>query len=144
MHKKMIEDATHEQLKEFARDYLSMLKGVSPESYKEAEDFLYREIYGCHFNEWKLKCALEKMENEDGTTGGHWTLEETTSVARQNGITFDHFNEYDWCYVMNVMYSDYYNTFSNEASTFVKLSKKFLMDKDAPEGKAYKYYVAMC
>lgn len=27
--------------------------------------------------------AVEGMENEDGTKGPHWTVEETTSVANQ-------------------------------------------------------------
>ena len=74
---------------------------------------------------------------------GHWTLEETNSVARQHGIEFIHCNQYDWNYVMNMIYSDYYGSVSNETSVYVKLAKKFLQDKDAPEGKALKYYLAM-
>jgi hypothetical protein len=83
------------------------------------------------------------MENEDGTRGGHWTLEDTTSVAKQYGIDFSHINQYDWNYVMNMIYSDYYGAVSNDLSTYVKLAKKFIFDKDAPEGKALKYYLAM-
>lgn len=111
--------------------------------YETLEMNLYEEMYGCHFNEWLLKKALKNMYNEDGTTGGHWTLEQTSQVARQSGINFDKFNEYDWNYVMNMIYSDFYGSVSNEASTYVKMSKKFLEDKDAPEGKALKYYLAM-
>lgn len=143
MHKKLIDEATHEQLKEFTKDYLSMLKGTNQELYEEAENILYKEVYGCHFNKWLLDKALAKMENEDGTKGGHWTLDQTTGVANQNGITFDTFNEYDWCYVLNMVYSDYYNAVDNNLNTFVKMAKKFLMDKDAPKGKAYIYYKSM-
>ena len=44
---------------------------------------------------------------------------------------------------MNMIYSDYYGAVSNDVSTYVKLAKKFLMDKDAKEGKALCYYLAM-
>lgn len=83
------------------------------------------------------------MINEDGTTGPHWSIEQTNTVARQNGVQFSNFNEYDWNYVMNMIYSDYYGAVPNDMSTYVKLSKKFLDDKDAPEGKALHYYLTM-
>lgn len=83
------------------------------------------------------------MVNEDGSFGGHWTLEQTTSVAKNNGVEFDHFNEYDWCYVMNMLYSDYYGSIPNETSVYLKMAKKFLDDKDAKDGKAYRYWLAM-
>ena len=143
MHKKILEDANHEQLKKFIDDALCELKYKDYEMYEELELELYHDVYGCHFNEWMLKKALEHMENEDGSTGHHWTIEETNSVARQYGIEFVHINQYDWNYTMNMIYSDYYGVVNNEISTYVKLSKKFLQDKDAPEGKAFKYYIAM-
>ena len=87
--------------------------------------------------------ALNKMKNSDGSIGGHWNVEQTTSVAKQNGINFDSFNEYDLCYVMNMMYSDYYKYFGNDLNIYVKLTKGFLEDIDAPKGKALKYYLAM-
>jgi len=144
MHRKILEDATLEQTKEFIDRSLRKVKFVDEEMYEDLEHELYVDVYGYHFNAWLLKCALDKMTNEDGTKGGHWTLEETNSVARQHGVEFIHCNEYDWNYVMNMMYSDYYGSVSNETSTYVKLAKKFLQDKDAPEGKALKYYLAMC
>ena len=143
MHKKILEDVTLEQLKKFVNHSLCELKLKDYEMYEELELELYTEVYGFHFNEWMLKCALENMHNEDETKGGHWTLEETNSVARQHGIEFIHCNQYDWNYVMNMIYSDYYGSVSNETSAYVKLAKKFLQDKDAPEGKALKYYLAM-
>ena len=44
---------------------------------------------------------------------------------------------------MNMIYSDYYGTVPNEISNYVKLANKFINDKDAGPGKAFKYYVAM-
>ena len=143
MHKKLLKMATEEQLREFADDALSMIKETHHDLYEDLEMYLYKEMYGCHFSDWLLEKATEKMVNEDGTTGGHWTVEQTTNVAKQSGITFDNFNEYDWNYVMNMIYSDYYGAVPNDLASYIKLSKKFLMDRDAKEGKAYHYYLAM-
>lgn len=143
MHKRLIRAATPEQLKEFIDNAMSMLKETNPNTYEDLEIYLYKEIYGKHFNDWLLEKALKEMKNEDGSTGGHWALEDTNSVAKSLGISFDSFNEYDWNYVMNMIYSDYYGAVSNDTSSYAKLAKKFLMDKDAKEGKAFCYYMAM-
>lgn len=143
MHKHLIKSASDEQLREFVDDALGMIKETNHDLYETLELHLYKEMYGCHFNEWLLEKALKNMINEDGTTGCHWTLEQTNSLAKQYTITFDKFNEYDWNYVMNMIYSDYYGAISNEVSSYVKLAKAFLMDKDAKEGKAFTYYMAM-
>ena len=90
-----------------------------------------------------IGATVEEMHNEDGTIGGHWTVEQTEQVAMQYGISFDKFNKYDWNYVMNMIYSDYYGAIGNNTESYVKVAKKFIMDKDAPEGKALKYYIAM-
>ncbi len=143
MHKYLIKEATDEQLRSFVDDALGMIKETNHELYDTLEMYLYKELYGCHFCEWMLEKAVSKMVNEDGTTGGHWNVIDTTAVARNNGITFDSFNEYDWNYVMNMMYSDYYGAVNNSVDSYMKLAKKFLMDKDAKEGKALHYYFAM-
>lgn len=143
MHKQLIKEANETQVREFITDALSMIKETNYELYETLEMHLYKEIYGNHFSEWLLIKALKEMVNEDGTKGGHWTLDQTNAVARQNDIRFEHFNEYDWNYVMNMMYSDYYGAVPNDLNTYIKLARNFLMDKDSKEGKAFCYYMAM-
>lgn len=143
MHKKLTKVASEEQLRSFVDDALSMLKETNYDTYQDLEAYLYREVYGKHFSDWLLEKATKDMVNEDGTKGAHWSLEQTNNVARSNGIEFDTFNEYDWNYVMNMMYSDYYGAVSNDTNMYVKLAKKFLEDKDSKEGKAFCYYMAM-
>ena len=46
----------------------------------------YEKEHGPHFNEEYARKAVMKMENEDGTRGPHWSLEETTTLASQYGI----------------------------------------------------------
>lgn len=41
----------------------------------------HEAMYGPHFNEECALKAVSKMENEDGSRGEHWSLEETTAGA---------------------------------------------------------------
>ena len=45
----------------------------------------HEAMYGPHFNEECALKAVSKMENEDGSRGEHWSLEETASIANQYG-----------------------------------------------------------
>lgn len=143
MYKKIIKELSNENAKEVLDDILGMIKETNHELYENLKTYLYIKVYNCHFSDWLLEEANSKLINEDETVGGHWTIKQTNEVARNYGITFTKFNEYDWNYVMNMMYSDYYGAINNDAESYAKLSMKFLMDKDAPEGKALKYYLAM-
>lgn len=143
MHHKLLEKATPEQLKSFLYDQFDELKKTMPEVYEDMECELYEHIYGPHFSEWKYDCAVSGLENEDGTKGAHWTVAQTTDLAKSKGITFQHFNEFDFAFVLNMVYSDYYGSIPDTAESYFKVAKAFLMDKDAPEGKAFLYYKAM-
>lgn len=56
----------------------------------------HEAMYGPHFNEECALKAVSKMENEDGSRGEHWSLEETTSIANQYGINLkgEKYNEF--------------------------------------------------
>lgn len=101
----------------------------------------YEAEHGPHFNEEHARKAVSKMENEDGTRGPHWSIEETTALASQYGINLgSRFNRYDWFVALNMVYSDYYKviismTNSNSTKHFVELAKAWINDKDIDEGK---------
>ena len=63
---------------------------------------VYEAINGPHFDEEHAKYAVEGMENEDGSKGPHWTVEETTSIANQMGINLksEKHNKWDWYVAM--------------------------------------------
>lgn len=80
----------------------------------------YEMEHGPHFNEEHARKAVMKMENEDGTRGPHWSLEETSALASQYGISLSgKFNRYDWFVALNMVYSDYYKVLLNIASTIL-------------------------
>ena len=91
---------------------------------------MYEAINGPHFDEEHARYAVEGMENEDGTKGPHWTVEETTSVANQMGINLksEKHNKWDWFVAMNMIYSDFYKavvamTGSANTKYFAELAK---------------------
>lgn len=97
---------------------------------------MYEAINGPHFDEEHAHYAVEGMENEDGTKGPHWTVEETTSVANQMGINLksEKHNKWDWFVAMNMIYSDFYKavvamTGSANTKYFAELAKAWLCDK---------------
>lgn len=69
----------------------------------------YEQEHGPHFDEVMAHKAVSKMENEDGSRGPHWSIEETTALASQHGISLSNrFNRYDWYVALNMIYSDFY------------------------------------
>lgn len=86
---------------------------------------------------------VSHMENEDGTTGARWTMEQTDAVANISGV---HVKSCIWWAAMNMMYSDYYGVAAkyglDRPEFYADLAKAFLMDKDAggAEAKMAGYY----
>ena len=84
-----------------------------------------------------------KMENEDGSVGAHWTMEQTGQVAAIAGV---HFEPWVWYAALNMMYSDYYAVAAkyglDRPEFYADLAKAFLDDKDAggAERKIAEYY----
>ena len=62
-------------------------------------------------------------------------------IAKNEGISFKKFNEYDWFYVLNMIYSDFYKVFVNNTNLYVKTALEWLNDIDVKSGKAYRYYI---
>lgn len=82
------------------------------------------------------------MENEDGTKGPHWTMDQAKQVMVQRGINLDPFQ---FWIAMNAMYSDYGKVFKkhgvgDKIDLYVDLAKAFIEDKDAQPEKLARYY----
>lgn len=121
--------------------YLNKIKRMDYHLYEEIIMDLYIDVYGEHFNKHMAHEAVSGMENEDGTTGEHWSLDETTRLMAQYKMTSEYYNDYDFYYVMNMLYSDFYGVVGNDITTYLKLAKYWLCDKDVAEGKALRYYM---
>ena len=53
---------------------------------------------------------------------------------------FDMFNAWDWYYVMNMLYSDFYPIIGTDTAMYIKMAKLWIMDKDVEQGKAWRYF----
>lgn len=84
----------------------------------------------------------QKMRNEDGSEGEHWTMEQTSTILNQRG--YKH-NPVEWYAIMNAMFSDYYNVakkygVAGNAEFYADLANAWLDDKDSVKDKAAMYY----
>jgi hypothetical protein len=81
----------------------------------------------------------QMMENEDGTRGPHYDMQQIVAAAEKVGVHFEDFDEKEFCIAVNMMYSDYckvakrYVAPDKELAFFADLAKAFLEDEDGPE-----------
>lgn len=121
------------------RDYnYDMSTGVSSDMrdyVRGSRDTHKMRLSKADMHDWK-----QRMENEDGTRGAHYSMDQIMSVADRLGIKFSEFDEKEFCIAVNMMYSDYCNVAKHyvapdkEIMFFADLAKAFLEDEDAPEG----------
>ena len=106
-------------------------------------------LHGGHaetFTEADARAWVPRMENEDGSTGEHWTQEQTTAAARSIGVDLTTAGTAAWYAAMNMAYSDYYGVAReygmDRPDFYARLAQAFLMDKDAggAEKKIAAYY----
>jgi len=133
-------DVLMKELTTIIEGHLIDVKEVNPKLYWETINKIHVLLNGYSFDEEYALYAVSQMDNEDGTKGEHWNIVDTTNAARSVGITFDKCNEWDWYYVLNMIYSDYFKTIVSNTSMYISLTKDWLMDKDAPQGKAFRYW----
>ena len=111
------------------------------------EEDMQPKGHGVHAADYKAitkETAMEwtsRMQNEDGTTGPHWSMEQTEQVRKQRSIECDPLAFY---VTMNMMYSDYCRVAEKVGASsldfYAYMSKAFLDDKDAGEGKIGRYF----
>ena len=114
--------------------------------HKLGDDHFRESTKMMEFTEDDAKAWTARMKNADGTTGPHWTMEQTTAVAESMGIQAPVVPRWAWGVAMNMMYSDYYPVAVefglNRPEFYAALAKAFLLDKDGPgpEQKLMAYY----
>lgn len=112
-----------------------------PSYYKKYDDKLEKIYKHSKMTEAEAKHYVSQMHNKDGSTGEHWTIEQTTDYLMANK-EFEHLNPVCFYVAMNMMYSDYYKP-TRTLETYASLAKDFLEDKDAPADKLKRYIEAM-
>lgn len=115
-------------------------------NYDEMQEHGHKGEKDMEFTQTEAKKWLSAMENMDGTTGPKYTMEQTNAYAKQAGVVFDKFKDYEWNVVMNMMYSDYCEAAKHfnvdKPEYYAALAKAFLYDDDSvdPHEKISAYF----
>lgn len=146
--------------KEIVRDYVESNDPVEMEMLTSLTDDFVNKVKEkdpdlVHNYLWSLKmylhplkskdCAesvVKMFKNKDDTTGAHWDYETTTKVLEAKSYPFE---EPTWYFVLNMIYSDYYNREFSD-STYIQMAHDFLTDPDmkiSATEKAERYIRAM-
>ena len=106
-------------------------------------DKITMESESSTFTEDDARRWTEHMENDDGSMGAHWTLEQTTAVANSIGV---HVDPWIWFAALNMEYSDNFDVAQkyglDRPEYYADLARAFLFDKDGggSEAKIAGYY----
>ena len=135
----IIEHGTEEQMhemREVFEELVDYLKITDHDKYVCVEYELHKIALGGHLGEHLAKKWVAKMNNKDGTRGGHWTWEQVSQVAREKGLKYD---LADFYAVLNMVYSDYYSA-KMDLGMYIEMAKDWLDDADVGANKLLKYY----
>mgnify|MGYP005788515973 CR=1 FL=1 len=82
------------------------------------------------------------MKNEDGTSGPHWSIDQTKQIMAQKKLSL---NPAEFYAALNMIYSDFSpvakkHGLGGSLDFYVDMAKAFLTDKDASPGKLSNYY----
>lgn len=124
---------------EFSHDYRG-----DEMAYRRGGERVSGHGYGSGVAPFSKEMAEEwtrEMKNEDGTTGPHWTMEQTNQIMTQRGINCDPAEFYA---AMNMVYSDYSKVAKklnvSNIDFYAEIAKAFLDDQDAAPDKLARYY----
>jgi len=118
-------------------------KETDPDKYDKYKMKLYIMAYGKTLTREMAESIVEEMS----PYGENWSIETTTQVKNSHFIK--DISDIDFYVVMNMMYNDYYNTVNkyipeeNQVEFFIDLTKNFIFDEDAKEGKVFNYFMTI-
>lgn len=146
MHKKNIREIIEkgdpkamEELECLMVEAIDHIKECDKELYKKMEMKLYVALYGKVLNEDMAHEIVYNMK----PYGEHWDIEETTNLLRTKGWNI---RPIDFYVVINAMYNDDKRTVDkfipeeNHIDFYADISRDFIQDEDAKEGKVFRYF----
>lgn len=121
-------------LSDILEDVMEELEKYDRDCYKKQEMKLYRMAYGPHLTRELAEEIVNKMQ----PYGMHWTIQQTSQLQEQYGIT--NIKNTDFFVVMNSAYNDYHDIFEEDIEKYIKFTLDFIEDEDAKEGKVFTYF----
>ena len=114
-----------------AEDMMMMFfEKMEDAAYEALEEYEIEKKYGCHIGtEEMYEKAVDLLEwVGDKGNSARWNVDD---IVRLSGIDFamKEYTDYDYAYVVNMLYSDYCNIFT-DSSYYMKMAKNYLEDPD--------------
>lgn len=116
-------------------------------SYEDWDEMDYDDRHKAKLNDYNPWEWAKDMKNMDGSSGAHWSMEDTETVRKTRNI--NDCKPEDFWISMNMMYSDYQGVAKkygiDKPEFYADMARGFLMDKDSKQGRekleAYYEYV---
>ena len=109
-------------------------EGRSYEDWDEMDDDERHKAKLNDYNPWEW---AKNMKNTDGSSGAHWSMEDTETVRKARNI--NDCKPEDFWITMNMMYSDYQGVAKkygiDKPEFYADMARGFLMDKDSKQGR---------
>ena len=97
----------------------------------------YARGEGARLNRQTAEKWVRGMKNADGSTGEHWSMEQTSAIMERHGLRC---NPVKFWVAMNAVYSDLSEVAEKHGvgneEFYADMARAFLMDKDGPGAKA--------
>ena len=130
-----------EKLSEILEEVIYIVKDYDEEMFRKYAMCIYKMANGYTLTKEMGEEIVSRMR----PYGKKWTIEETTAVKNQFGL--NRINDVDFFVVMNSKYNDNKATVdkfvddSQKVEMYADLSRDFILDPDAKEGKVFKYFM---
>lgn len=116
-------------------------------SYEDWDDMDEDDRHKAKLNDYNPWEWAKEMQNADGSSGAHWSMEDTETVRKTRNI--NDCKPEDFWIAMNMMYSDYQGVAKkygiDKPEFYADMARGFLTDKDSKQGRekleAYYEYV---
>lgn len=100
-------------------------------AYEALEEYEIEKEYGCHIGTEEFYEKTVDLLEWAGDKGEGAKWKNIDDIVKLSGIDFEtkDYTEYDYAYVLNMLYSDYCNVFT-ESGYYLKMAKNYLEDPD--------------
>lgn len=107
----------------------------------------YLKSYGFHFNKKACEEAVKGLKRKNPATGKNEPIEpkpkeEVEQSLQKHGIILQNNAMYDFVWVFNMCYSDYWKSSIEDEAHLARITKDIIDDPDQPDGFIFNRWVS--
>lgn len=138
--RKIVDDGNVEEmykLSDILDEVVHIIKKYDAELYKKYKMELYSMAYGNVLNEEMAEEIVSNMR----PYGEKFSLEQSREI--QDRYDMNNIRDIDFWVTLNSAYNDYRDLFGDNTETYAMLTRNFIEDEDAKQGKVFKYFTTI-